>query len=64
MATYIKPEAIKDSSLPIAKIDNVALDLADKVNALDDNGKNTFLNKIGLYSIERKIILQKGIKEI
>ena len=28
MATYIKPEAIKDSSLPIEKIDNVALDLA------------------------------------
>lgn len=25
---------------------------------------NVFLNKIGLYSIERKIILQKGIKEI
>lgn len=46
MATYIKPEAIKDSSLPIAKIDNVALDLADKVNALDDSNKALFLNKI------------------
>ena len=49
--TYIKPEAIKDSSLPIEKIDNVALDLADKVNALSDEGKNTFLNKIGLGKI-------------
>lgn len=46
MATYIKPEAIKDSSLPIEKIDNVALDLADKVNALDDSNKALFLNKI------------------
>lgn len=46
MATYINPEAIKDSSLPIEKIDNVALDLADKVNALDDSNKALFLNKI------------------
>lgn len=46
MTTYIKPEAIKDSSLPIEKIDNVALDLADKVNALDDSNKALFLNKI------------------
>lgn len=51
MATYIKPEAIKDSSLPIEKIDNVALDLADKVNALDDSNKALFLNKIGLGKI-------------
>lgn len=46
MATYIKPEAIKDSSLSIEKIGNVALDLADKVNALDDSNKALFLNKI------------------
>lgn len=51
MATYIKPDAIKDNSLSIDKIDNVALDLADKVNALSDEGKNTFLNKIGLGKI-------------
>lgn len=51
MATYIKPEAIKDNSLSIEKIDNVALNLADKVNALSDEGKNTFLNKIGLGKI-------------
>lgn len=51
MATYIKPDAIKDNSLSIEKIDNVALDLADKVNALSDEGKNTFLNKIGLGKI-------------
>lgn len=51
MATYIKPDAIKDNSLSINKIDNVALDLADKVNALSDEGKNTFLNKIGLGKI-------------
>lgn len=46
MATYIKPEAIKDGSLPIEKIDNVALDLAEKVNALDNSNKTLFLNKI------------------
>ena len=51
MATYIKPDAIKDNSLSIEKINNVALDLADKVNALSDEGKNTFLNKIGLGKI-------------
>ena len=51
MATYIKPDAIKDNSLLIEKINNVALDLADKVNALSDEGKNTFLNKIGLGKI-------------
>ena len=51
MATYIKPDAIKDNSLSIEKIDNVALDLANKVNALSDEGKNTFLNKIGLGKI-------------
>lgn len=51
MATYIKPDAIKNNSLSIDKIDNVALDLADKVNALSDEGKNTFLNKIGLGKI-------------
>ena len=51
MVTYIKPDAIKDNSLSIEKINNVALDLADKVNALSDEGKNTFLNKIGLGKI-------------
>lgn len=51
MATYIKPDAIKDNSLSIEKINNVALDLADKVNALSDEGKSTFLNKIGLGKI-------------
>lgn len=51
MATYINPDAVKDNSLSIEKIDNVALDLADKVNALSDEGKNTFLNKIGLGKI-------------
>lgn len=49
--TYINPDAVKDNSLSINKIDNVALDLADKVNALSDEGKNTFLNKIGLGKI-------------
>ena len=49
--TYINPDAVKDNSLSIDKIDNVALDLADKVNALSDEGKNTFLNKIGLGKI-------------